>query len=59
MATRRQLTMELTLSLGQFRNSLQMVFLTLSHDTGVGWFSELPDPILYMDYNTQHIEFNI
>jgi len=39
--------MELLLSFGQFRNSLQMVFLT----QGAGWFSELPDHVLYICYN--------
>jgi len=50
--------MELMLSVGQFRNSLQMVFVTL---VGSGSLNCLTYPYssLYMDYSISCIEFNI
>ena len=45
--SKRQPTIELSLSLGQFRNGLSVVL----YSTAGVWFSELPDQILYVDYS--------
>jgi len=50
--------MELMLSVGQFRSSLQMVFVTLVGSGSLNYLT-YSFSLIYMDYIISHIEFNI